>query len=74
MAGGELAKQVACMVCMGDDGVLTKATRIVEGAESDQYRCEKRHTFGIDWRGKPATEPQWPPPPERVEAFGGAKR
>jgi hypothetical protein len=56
------------MECLGN-GVVTKATRIYEGAESDQYRCEKGHEFGIDWRGKPATEPQWPPSPELVEAF-----
>ncbi|MEW5741992.1 MAG: hypothetical protein AB1938_23960 [Myxococcota bacterium] len=64
MAGGPLAQEVMCMVCFGDDSVLTKAVRVYEGQEDDHYRCEKGHTFGIDWRGQPATEPQWPPPPE----------
>lgn len=51
------------MECL-DERVLTRAVRVAEGAESDQYRCEKGHRFGIDWRGEPATELQWPPPPE----------
>jgi hypothetical protein len=54
------------MDCLGD-GLLTKAVRVSEGFESDQYRCEKGHGFGIDWRGNPAAEPQWPPPPEYAE-------
>ncbi len=54
------------MICLSDDGVLTKATRIREGMETDQYRCEKGHEFGMDWP-EPATEPQWPPPPEIAE-------
>jgi len=66
MAGGPLANAMVCMDCLGD-AVLTKAIRIYEGAESDQYRCEKGHTFGMDWRDKPATEPQWPPPQEYVD-------
>lgn len=48
------------MPCLVDDGVNTRAIRVHEGIESDQYRCEKGHTFGMDWR-EPATEPQWPP-------------
>ena len=51
------------MVCLMDDGVLTRAKRIYEGDETDRYRCEKGHEFGQDWM-EPATEPQWPPPPE----------
>lgn len=73
MAGGPLAKEVMCMDCFGDD-VVTKAVRVYEGAESDQYRCEKGHRFGIDWRGKPATEPQWPPPPEFLGNSGTAPK
>ncbi len=61
MAGGELADVVACMICLGDDGVTTKAKRIHEGVETDHYRCEKGHEFGLDWP-TPASERQWPPP------------
>jgi len=68
MAGGPLAHEIPCMVCMGDHAQLTKATRIHEGVEDDQYVCEKGHAFGMDWR-EPATEPQWPPSPEMVAAF-----
>lgn len=66
MAGGKFAAEVACLVCLGD-GVLTKAVRVSEGQESDQYRCGKGHLFGIDYARGPATEPQWPPPPELAE-------
>jgi len=68
MAGGELAKNVPCMECLGD-GLLTKAVRIYEGCEDDHYRCEKGHVFGMDWRRGPATEPQWPPAQELLDAF-----
>ena len=68
MAGGPLAQVVTCLVCLGQNK-LTKATRVYEGAESDGYRCEKGHDFSIDWRSKPATEPQWPPSRELVEAI-----
>lgn len=67
MAGGPLAAEVACMVCF-DDGALTKAVRVREGVESDDYQCERGHTFGLDWR-TPADEPQWPPPQELVDAL-----
>ena len=66
MAGGELAREVVCMVCL-DSGTVTKATRIHEGVESDQYRCERQHEFGMDWSRGPATEPGWPPPPEVLQ-------
>ena len=56
------------MECFGDN-VLTRAERVHEGAESDQYVCGAGHHFGIDWRGEPATEPQWPPPAELVAAL-----
>ncbi|GEM_PF-1751967 len=70
MAGGPLAQEVACMVCL-DEGKVTRATRIHEGVESDQYRCEAGHEFGMDWSSGPASEPQRPPPPEIVEAMKG---
>lgn len=63
MAGGRLAEQVPCMVCLGD-GQMTRAVRIYEGNESDQYRCEQGHEFGMDWSAGPATEALWPPSPE----------
>lgn len=69
MAGGPLAHEIPCMVCMGDDSKLTKATRVHEGVESDQYVCENGHAFGMDWHTGPATEPQWPPSAEMIAAF-----
>lgn len=56
------------MVCLSDDRTLTKATRIYEGDETDRYRCEKGHEFGMDWTD-PADEKQWPPAPELVAAM-----
>jgi hypothetical protein len=68
MAGGPNAAVVACLTCLYDDGVVTKAERVVEGVEDDQYQCALGHGFGVDWsRGEPAT-PQWPPDPEEVAA------
>jgi hypothetical protein len=49
------------MVCLGA-GERVKATRIHEGIETDHYRCELGHEFGMDWPNGPATEPQWPMP------------
>ena len=66
MAGGPNAQDVPCFECL-DSGAITKATRVYEGVESDQYICELGHQFAIDYRRGPATEPQWPPPPEVVE-------
>ncbi|RBP37898.1 hypothetical protein DFR37_10880 [Eoetvoesiella caeni] len=43
------------------------ALRIHEGRETDQYRCDKGHEFGMDWP-EPATEPQWPPPSDLIES------
>ena len=51
------------MVCL-TDGTLTKATRIRDGLEDDQYVCELGHEFGVDWSHGEATEPQWPPTAE----------
>jgi len=69
MAGGPLAAVVPCMVCMSDRREITPAGRVHEGIESDRYLCEQGHSFAIDWRTGPATEPQWPPDPELVKAF-----
>lgn len=69
MAGGKFAADVACMQCLFDDRLVTRAHRIHEGRETDQYRCEKGHEFGLDWP-TPATEPQWPPPPEILAGLG----
>ncbi|MFZ5469434.1 MAG: hypothetical protein ACOZIN_08355 [Myxococcota bacterium] len=63
MAGGKLAAEVPCMVCI-TSGQVTKATRTYEGDESDQYKCEQGHEFGMDWSKGPATEALWPPSPE----------
>jgi hypothetical protein len=68
MAGGAFANEVPCMTCLMD-GVLTKSIRIYEGCEDDHYQCEQGHTFGMDWSRGAATEPQWPPAKELVEAF-----
>lgn len=68
MAGGPLALHVVCWECL-DSKVLTKATRVHEGVESDQYRCERGHVFGMDWSRGPATEPLWPPPPELLRSL-----
>jgi hypothetical protein len=65
MAGGALAAEVTCMVCLGD-GQLTRAVRSHEGRESDDYRCERGHDFAMDWASGPAREAQWPPSAELV--------
>lgn len=56
------------MVCF-TDGMLTKATRIRDGVEDDQYVCERGHEFGVDWSHGAATEPQWPPSDEMRAAI-----
>ena len=62
MAGGPLAAEVPCMVCFAEEDRWTKAVRIAEGVEADQYRCERGHTFGMDFPRGPAKEKSWPPP------------
>jgi len=64
MAGGRNAETVPCQVCLADHGVLTAAVRVYEGDETDHYRCEKGHEFGIDWSAGEAEEPMWPPSAE----------
>jgi len=73
MAGGSFAEHVTCMVCL-DDGKLTRATRTLEGIETDQYRCDAGHEFGVDWGGAPASRPQWPPPEELAAAVHEGNR
>jgi hypothetical protein len=60
MAGGPHAKTVPCLVCLSDKAILTKAERTYEGDENDEYKCDKGHTFGMDWSRGEADEPQWP--------------
>ena len=50
------------MVCYAEEDRWTKAVRIAEGVEADQYRCERGHTFGMDFPRGPAKEKSWPPP------------
>lgn len=64
MAGGPHADIVPCMVCL-DEQQLTRASRVVDGLETDHYCCEHGHSFGLDWP-EPAHEPQWPPSPDIV--------
>ena len=71
MAGGELANKVPCMVCLSAAKGLTLAQRIHEGLETDQYRCEKGHEFGMDFSSGPATEALWPPSLELQEYVKG---
>jgi hypothetical protein len=66
MAGGPNAEFMACMVCL-DAKVLTRAERVIEGEESDQYFCERDHQFGYTFRTGPAREPMWPPPQSVID-------
>jgi hypothetical protein len=59
------------MECLGER-TLTRATRIREGVETDDYRCDLGHEFGMNWLDKPATEPQWPPSDELRAALATA--
>ncbi len=72
MAGGKHAEEVPCLVCLSDKGVLTKATRTYEGDETDEYLCEKKHSFGMDWSAGEADSPLWPPD-EDLEQFAERK-
>ena len=69
MAGGPFGAEVVCAVCIGEHSRLTRAVRVHEGVESDAYRCERGHEFGLDWRREPATAPEWPPGPALRAAF-----
>lgn len=66
MAGGRNAEFMACMECL-NGRVLTKATRVYEGTETDQYVCEKGHHFGFTFPKGPPKEPEWPPRQEWVD-------
>lgn len=61
------------MVCL-EKGRLTRAIRVVEGVESDQYLCWRLHRFGMDWSRGEASERQWPPPRELRDAISRARR
>ena len=67
MAGGKHAEQVSCLVCLFDHGKLTKAERVYEGDESDEYACEEAHRFHMDWSDGEAEAPQWPPSEDIVK-------
>lgn len=68
MAGGPHAAVVPCFTCGA------RAERVSEGFESDQYVCEQGHLFGIDWRDKPPTEPQWPPSAKALELLAARNK
>ncbi len=64
MAGGPNAEVVPCMMC------FARAVRTYEGLEDDHYRCERGHSFGIDWsHDGPPAKPCWPPSDEERKAF-----
>jgi hypothetical protein len=65
MAGGPFAQEIPCFECL-PQGTVSKATRVHEGVEDDQYECEHGHSFGVDYRRGPATEPTWPLTPEQI--------
>ena len=72
MAGGPFAQEIPCFECV-EQGKVSRATRTHEGAEGDQYECERGHRFGVDYRRGPATEPTWPLTAEQIaeiEAMG----
>ena len=68
MAGGPHAHQVMCPTCGFDDGVVTRADRVREGVESDDYVCDLGHRFGVSYRRGPVDEPQWPPGKDDLDA------
>ena len=73
MAGGPFAEHIICMSCVLE-GVVTRAERLREGQETDQYECLEGHRFGVDWsRGAP-TSSQWPPPSDEVAAIEGMRK
>lgn len=74
MAGGKNAEIVPCMICLSDNRELVPATREVEGDESDSYRCERGHSFSMDWAAGEAEAPMWPPSETLREAMQGQKK
>ena len=69
MAGGPNAQEVMCMECG------SKANRIVEGLETDQYQCSAGHQFSMNWsHGGPPDTPQWPPSQEQLDLFGSIQK
>ena len=65
MAGGPLAQEIPCFDCLAE-GKVSKATRVHEGVEDDQYECERGHQFGVDYQRGPASERTWPLTPEQI--------
>lgn len=65
MAGGPLAQEIPCFECLAE-GKATRAERLYEGVEDDQYRCDLGHEFGVDYRRGPATQATWPLTPEQI--------
>jgi lysyl-tRNA synthetase class I len=74
MAGGPFAEAIMCMPCAFEDHVVTRAVRTRDGVETDQYRCERGHEFGVEYRRGPATTPQWPPSESDLAAVEAMKR
>ncbi|MBL8949518.1 MAG: hypothetical protein JNK82_01990 [Myxococcaceae bacterium] len=66
---------MTCLLC-AEEGKVTEAKRTYEGDENDGYTCAKGHTFSIDWSSGEATEPQYPPSSDLMNALskaGGAR-
>ena len=74
MAGGKFAEKIPCTVCLVDHQALVPAERTYEGDETDEYTCEKGHSFGMDWSSGPADEAQWPPSQELKDYVASQKR
>ncbi|MGZ3474132.1 MAG: hypothetical protein ACXWUG_07255 [Polyangiales bacterium] len=54
---------------------FARAERTSEGQETDLYRCEQGHEFGIDWSPEgPPTSPRWPPSDEARKQFETMQR
>ena len=66
MAGGPNAQFMACLECV-QKRVLTRAERVHEGVESDQYVCDEGHRFGVTFPKGPPKQPDWPPPQDLVD-------
>ena len=68
MAGGPHAAIVPCHYCVMEKGVAVPAKRTYDGSETDYFKCENGHEFGIcysdDMIEGPPDEPQWPPSEE----------
>jgi hypothetical protein len=64
---------IVCAVCLSDAGDLNPAERVSEGAETDEYLCQKeKHTFGLDKSDDDSLA--WPPSAELKAAASDLKR